>query len=90
MTIAKRIKEDYSYVCQDIVKEFRKYDLEPYKYFQRFEGEHSVTGRVSLYRDSANEQDLISIHRNIRSMLDMKDSWPPRSSSTLRFILAIS
>ncbi|KAG8678385.1 Arp2/3 complex subunit, actin nucleation center, partial [Ceratobasidium sp. 395] len=33
------------YVCQDIVKEFRKYDTDPSKYFARFEGEHSVTGR---------------------------------------------
>ncbi|KZT53503.1 actin-related protein Arp3 [Calocera cornea HHB12733] len=45
LRVAQKIKEDYSYVCQDIVKEFRKYDAEPYKYFERFEGEHSVTGR---------------------------------------------
>ncbi|KAG2123020.1 hypothetical protein BD769DRAFT_1308953, partial [Suillus cothurnatus] len=25
--------------------EFRKYDAEPYKYFERYEGEHSVTGK---------------------------------------------
>ena len=42
---AQRIKEDYSYVCQDMVKEFKKYDDDPYKWFARFEGEHSVTGR---------------------------------------------
>lgn len=46
LRIAGRVKENYSYVCQDIVKEFRKYDQEPYKYFERYEGEHSVTGRV--------------------------------------------
>jgi len=45
LRVAQKVKEDYSYVCQDIVKEFRKYDAEPYKYFERFEGEHSVTGR---------------------------------------------
>jgi len=45
MKVAAKVKEDYSYVCQDIVKEFRKYDEEPYKYFQRYDGEHSVTGR---------------------------------------------
>jgi len=45
MKVASKVKEDYSYVCQDIVKEFRKYDEEPYKYFQRYDGEHSVTGR---------------------------------------------
>ena len=42
---AEKIKEDYTYVCQDIVKEFKKYDTDPYKYFARFAGEHSVTGR---------------------------------------------
>jgi actin-related protein 3 len=45
---AEKIKEDYTYVCQDIVKEFKKYDADPYKYFARFSGEHSVTGRVCL------------------------------------------
>ncbi|KAF8591676.1 Actin/actin-like protein [Ramaria rubella] len=45
LKVAARIKENYTYVCQDIVKEFRKYDADPYQYFQRFEGEHSVTGR---------------------------------------------
>lgn len=47
LKVAQKVKENYSYVCQDIVKEFRKYDADPYKYFQRFDGEHSVTGRVS-------------------------------------------
>ncbi|KAJ3874025.1 actin-related protein Arp3 [Lentinula edodes] len=45
LRVAGKIKENYSYVCQDIVKEFRKFDTEPYKYFERYEGEHSVTGR---------------------------------------------
>ena len=49
MRVASKVKEDYSYVCQDIVKEFRKYDTDPYNMFQRFTGEHSVTGRVSAY-----------------------------------------
>ncbi|KAF5392200.1 hypothetical protein D9757_001413 [Collybiopsis confluens] len=43
--VAGKVKENFSYVCQDIVKEFRKYDTEPYKYFERYEGEHSVTGQ---------------------------------------------
>jgi actin-related protein 3 len=47
LRIAGKVKEDFSYVCQDIVKEFRKYDVDPYKHFERYEGEHSVTGRVS-------------------------------------------
>ncbi|GHJ90009.1 hypothetical protein NliqN6_6411 [Naganishia liquefaciens] len=45
LRVAEKIKEDYTYVCQDIVKEIRKYDADPYKYFARFAGEHSVTGR---------------------------------------------
>ncbi|KAI0073889.1 Actin/actin-like protein [Panus rudis PR-1116 ss-1] len=45
LKVAGKIKEQYSYVCQDIVKEFRKYDAEPYKYFERYEGENTVTGK---------------------------------------------
>ncbi|KAH8823003.1 actin-related protein Arp3 [Flagelloscypha sp. PMI_526] len=45
LKVAAKVKENYSYVCQDIVKEFRKYDSDPMKYFERYEGEHSVTGR---------------------------------------------
>ncbi|KAK7033019.1 hypothetical protein R3P38DRAFT_2700464 [Favolaschia claudopus] len=45
LRVASKVKENYSYVCQDIVKEFRKYDAEPYKHFERYEGEHTVTGR---------------------------------------------
>lgn len=41
--VAEKIKEDYCYVCQDIVREFRKYDADPYKYFERFTGENKVT-----------------------------------------------
>ena len=48
--VAEKIKEDYTYVCQDIVKEFKKYDADPYRYFARYSGEHSVTGRVSRDR----------------------------------------
>lgn len=42
-----RAHAPHSYVCQDIVREFRRYDEDPLKYFERFEGEHTVTGRVS-------------------------------------------
>ncbi|KAJ7284829.1 actin-related protein Arp3 [Mycena rebaudengoi] len=58
---------NYSYVCQDIVKEFRKYDAEPYKHFERYEGEHSVTGRHI---------------RNTASMWATSASWRLKSSST--------
>lgn len=47
LRVASKVKENYSYVCQDIVKEFRKYDTDPYNMFQRFTGEHTVTRRVS-------------------------------------------
>lgn len=53
LRLASKVKEDYSYVCQDIVKEFRKYDAEPYKYFERYDGEHSVTGKVLSHLTSA-------------------------------------
>jgi len=48
LKVAGKVKENHSYVCQDIVKEFRKYDAEPYKHFERYDGEHSVTGRVCV------------------------------------------
>lgn len=48
LRVAEKIKEQYSYVCGDMVKEFNKYDKEPEKYFEVFEGEHSVTGKVNL------------------------------------------
>nr|CAG8524353.1 1257_t:CDS:2 [Entrophospora candida] len=45
LKVAERIKEQFSYVCQDMVKEFKKYDQEGEKYFQKFQGVHSVTGQ---------------------------------------------
>lgn len=36
--IARTIKEKYSYVCQDIVKEFQKYDDKPEKYLKKTQG----------------------------------------------------
>jgi len=43
MEIAKRVKETYSYVCPDIVKEFAKYDKEPEKWIRPFESLNQVT-----------------------------------------------
>ncbi|KAJ3054814.1 Actin- protein 3 [Rhizophlyctis rosea] len=45
LEVAKRIKEMYSYVCPDIVKEFKKYDSEGEKWFRKHEFIHSVTKR---------------------------------------------
>ncbi|KAL6080029.1 Actin-related protein 3 [Balamuthia mandrillaris] len=40
---AKRVKETFSYVCPDIVREYKKYDTEPDKWFKTWEGRDSVT-----------------------------------------------
>jgi actin-related protein 3 len=73
LRLASKVKEDYSYVCQDIVKEFRKYDAEPYKYFERYDGEHSVTGKVYSHLVSALPRLIgpFLLCRNIQSMSDM-------------------
>ena len=34
LEVATRIKEMFCYVSQDIVKEYRKYDLDPTKHFR--------------------------------------------------------
>ena len=36
MDVAKRIKEQFCYVCPDMAKEFRKYDSEPNKWVKQF------------------------------------------------------
>jgi len=43
MEVAKRVKEQYSYVCPDIVKEYAKYDAEQSKWIRQYDGIHSVT-----------------------------------------------
>lgn len=43
--VAEHIKENYGYTCQSILKEFRRYDADPSKYFEKYIGTHSVTGR---------------------------------------------
>ncbi|KAF7725163.1 Arp2/3 complex subunit, actin nucleation center [Apophysomyces ossiformis] len=45
LRVAEAIKEDYSYVCPDIVKEFKKYDQEPQKYFKKYESSQTATGK---------------------------------------------
>lgn len=45
LQIAKRVKETYSYVCPDIVKEYKKYDTEPSKWFKQYEDKESVSQR---------------------------------------------
>jgi len=43
LEIAKRVKETYSYVCPDIVKEFAKYDTEQSKWIRQHSAINSVT-----------------------------------------------
>lgn len=38
MEVAKRIKEQYCYVCPDMAREFRKYDKEPKRWVKRANG----------------------------------------------------
>jgi actin-related protein 3 len=42
---AKRVKEQFSYVCPDLVKEYKKYDDEAAKYIKQYTGIESVTKR---------------------------------------------
>jgi actin-related protein 3 len=44
LEIAKVIKERYSYTCPDLVKEFKKYDAEPDKWFKEYKDKESVRG----------------------------------------------
>lgn len=43
LTPSLREQETFSYVCPDIVKEFKKYDTEPDKWFKTYEGIESVS-----------------------------------------------
>lgn len=38
LEVAKRVKEMYSYVSPDMVKEYAKYDQKPEKYFKTYQG----------------------------------------------------
>ena len=57
MRTAERIKEEFSYVCPDIVKEFSRYDADPAR-FQKIEveeGRREVTVDVGYERFLAPE-----------------------------------
>jgi actin-related protein 3 len=47
--VAKRVKEQFSYVCPNIVKEFKKYDQEPQKWIKNETGYESVTKKPFKY-----------------------------------------
>ncbi|EFA80529.1 actin-like protein [Heterostelium album PN500] len=49
LEIAKRVKEQYSYVCPDLVKEFAKYDAEPDKWIKPIQAADAVTNRPFSY-----------------------------------------
>lgn len=40
LDVARQIKERHAYVCADMAKEFAKYDDNPGKYLQQYEGAH--------------------------------------------------
>lgn len=46
METAKIIKERYSYICPDIVKELAKYDNEPNRWIRQYEGVNSITKKA--------------------------------------------
>ena len=43
---AKSIKEQFCYVCPDIVKEFTKYDKEPSKWLKKYDGMNNITKQL--------------------------------------------
>mmetsp|Transcript_5618 Transcript_5618/g.5782 ORF Transcript_5618/g.5782 Transcript_5618/m.5782 type:complete len:418 (-) Transcript_5618:448-1701(-) len=44
LDVARKIKEDFCYVCPDLAKEFAKYDKNPEKYFKQCSGAKKATG----------------------------------------------
>jgi thymidylate synthase ThyX len=85
LRVAEAIKEDFSYVCPDIVKEFKKYDQEPDKHFKKYDGLHTVTGRVSdPWQEGICGILIASLGRTILSTLALNGSWPLKSSSILK------
>jgi len=47
--VAKKVKEQYSYVCPDIVSEYKKYDKEPSRWFRTEQGVESVSLKQYQY-----------------------------------------
>ena len=45
LQVAKRVKETYSYVCPDMVKEYRKYDNDQAKWIKKYEGVEDISKR---------------------------------------------
>lgn len=48
MDTARSVKEQFSYVCPDVAKEFAKYDSDPKKWIKQYTGINSVTKAVRL------------------------------------------
>lgn len=71
LEVAKRIKEMYSYVCPDIVKEFKKYEAEGDKWFKRTEFVHSITKKVCFFFNSLS---LILLMLDLNGFWDLKFS----------------
>ena len=58
LRVAQEIKEQFGYTCSDIVKEFSKYDADPSRWLKKYEGVHSVTGRVRRFLSQTAEAQL--------------------------------
>lgn len=43
--VSKRVKETFSYVCPDMVKEYKKYDTNPERCFKQYKGIESISKR---------------------------------------------
>jgi actin-related protein 3 len=44
--VARRVKEQHSYICPDLAKEFAKYDADPRKYLRTYSGVKKSTGEA--------------------------------------------
>ena len=65
--MAKKVKEMYSYVCPDIMKEFAKYDKQPDKYFKTY----SVTKVISHMRIKSYALRIVFILETNGTAVDM-------------------
>jgi hypothetical protein len=97
LEVAKRVKEMYSYVCPDLVKEFAKYDAKPDKFFKTYDGvKVSYLVFPLLIHFTCNISTLfhylfsVPPVNHIHVMLDTNDFWAQRFSLILRFSVQTS
>jgi actin-related protein 3 len=71
LEIARRIKEQYSYVCSDMVKEFKKYDIDPNLWIQRYQGIHNITRKVSSWWYMGIKMMIIKMNMECVYLIDV-------------------